>query len=133
MARRSRSTETDTDMELNMTPMLDVVFILLIFFIVTSVFVKQTGVDPFEPQVVNQEQWDPGILIAVNAEDEIWIDKVPYRVNQIRPVIQSLRDSTPGAKAIITGDQEASVGVVMSVQEILTDLGVETRVATDLK
>lgn len=55
MARRSRIQMDDEDTELNMTPMLDVVFILLIFFIVTSVFVKTPGIEPSKPEAVTSK------------------------------------------------------------------------------
>ena len=131
MARRGRTVIPDEDTELNMTPMLDVVFILLIFFIVTSVFVKTPGIDPFEPESTQDEEWKPTILVAINAQNEIWIDKRPYDVGEIRPVILSIRDESPKAEAIIKADQDSEVGVVMSVQELMQDLGINTRVGTE--
>lgn len=132
MARRSRVMEQDNDMELNMTPMLDVVFILLIFFIVTSVFVKTPGVDVFKPPAQTTEAWSPGILIAINGDNEIWVDKSPYTINDVRPVILAIRDENPKATAIIQADSEADVGTVMGLQELMTDLNIDTRVATEL-
>lgn len=132
MARRSRVMEQDNDMELNMTPMLDVVFILLIFFIVTSVFVKTPGVDVFKPPAQTTEAWAPGILIAINGDNEIWVDKSPYTINDVRPVILAIRDENPKATAIIQADSEADVGTVMGLQELMTDLNIDTRVATEL-
>ena len=85
MARRRNNNIEDDDTELNMTPMLDVVFILLIFFIVTSVFVKTPGIDPFKPEADTTRTWAPGILIAINANNEVWIDKRPYDLDEIRP------------------------------------------------
>lgn len=131
MARRSRTTIPDEDTELNMTPMLDVVFILLIFFIVTSVFVKTPGVDPSQPEATLDADWSPTILVAVNAENEVWIDKRPYAINEIRPIIMSIRDESPKAQAIIKADKDAEVGIVMSVQELMQDLGITTRVGTE--
>ncbi len=131
MARRSRIEIDSEDTELNMTPMLDVVFILLIFFIVTSVFVKTPGIDPVRPETVTEKDWTPGILIAVNGEDEVWVDKQPYSINEVRPVILAIRDENPKADAIIIGDREAHVGTVMAVQELLTELGINTRISTD--
>jgi len=131
MARRSRIQMDDEDTELNMTPMLDVVFILLIFFIVTSVFVKTPGIEPNKPEAVTQKEWKPSILIAVNAANEIWIDKRPYDVDEIRPLIMSMQAENPKAEAIINADKDAEVGVVMSVQEMMQDLGIVTRVGTD--
>lgn len=131
MARRSRIQMDDEDTELNMTPMLDVVFILLIFFIVTSVFVKTPGIEPNKPAAVTQQEWKPSILIAVNAANEIWIDKRPYDVGEIRPLIMSMQAENPKAEAIINADKDAEVGVVMSVQEMMQDLGIVTRVGTE--
>ena len=131
MARRSRTSIPEEDTELNMTPMLDVVFILLIFFIVTSVFVKTPGIDPFKPVAETKKDWKPSILIAVNSANEIWIDKQPYDLEEIRPIILSMRDENPKAEAIINADKDSEVGVVMSVQELMQDLKINTRVGTE--
>jgi len=131
MARRSRTQVESEDTELNMTPMLDVVFILLIFFIVTSVFVKTPGVDPSKPVADTDKPWNPTILIAVNSQNEVWIDKRPYDIDEIRPVIMAMRDESPKAEAIIQGDKDAEVGIVMDVQEMMQDLGITTRVSTE--
>ena len=98
MARRSRIAVEDDDTELNMTPMLDVVFILLIFFIVTSVFVKMPGVDPNEPMAVTSKDWKPSILVAVNDANEIWIDKQVYDLDEVSPIVRALRDENPKAQ-----------------------------------
>lgn len=131
MGRRSRVNVQEEETELNMTPMLDVVFILLIFFIVTSVFVKTPGQDPVKPIAETDTKWDPSILIAVNSLNEVWIDKRPYDVSEVRPILLSMRDENPKAQAIIIGDREAEAGVVMEVQEIMQDLNIVTRVSTE--
>ena len=130
MGRRRSTIVQEEDTELNMTPMLDVVFILLIFFIVTSVFVKTPGIDPFKPEADTTKAWAPSILIAVDSANEVWIDKRPYDLDEIRPVILSMRDENPKAEAIINADKDSEVGVVMSVQELMQDLGITTRVGT---
>lgn len=130
MSRRSRVRMNDEDTELNMTPMLDVVFILLIFFIVTSVFVKTPGIEPAKPLAETDKPWNPTIMIAVNDLNEVWIDKRPYDVSEIRPVIQSMKDENSQAQAIIIGDKDAQVGVVMRVQEMMQDMDITTRVST---
>lgn len=131
MARRSRVAVEAEDTELNMTPMLDVVFILLIFFIVTSVFVKTPGIEPVMAEAVTAEALPPGIIVAVSRDNEIWIDKMPYDISEIRPVILALRDENPKAGGIIQGDAESQAGIVNQVQELMTDLGIDTRVATE--
>jgi biopolymer transport protein ExbD len=131
MARRSRTVIEDEGTELNMTPMLDVVFILLIFFIVTSVFVKTPGLEPLEPEAVTDVEWNPTILVAIDSASNVWIDKRPYKIEEIRPVLTALRDETPKANAIIQADRDADVGTVMGVQELFQDLGVTTLVGTE--
>lgn len=131
MARRSRIQIEDEGTELNMTPMLDVVFILLIFFIVTSVFVKQPGIDISKPNAIERVDDRPTILIAVNPNDEVWIDKTPYDVSEIRPIVLAMRDENPKATAIILGDAKADAGIVMKVQELMQDLDITTRVSVE--
>ncbi|WP_394694152.1 ExbD/TolR family protein [Hyphobacterium sp.] len=126
MARRgSRVQKDEEDVELNMTPMLDVVFILLIFFIVTAVFVKEPGVDVFRPDVDQSEQMKPTLLVAVTSADEIWINRDVYEITQVRGVLEQLLSENPRAEAMIQGDQDAPIGTVLDIQEILTELGVE--------
>jgi biopolymer transport protein ExbD len=126
MARRqSRVLQDDAEVELDMTPMLDVVFILLIFFIVTAVFVKEPGIDPLRPEAVTQERVRPTILVAVSADDEIYIDGRVYELSQIRNVLEQLLAQNPRADAMIQGDDEAPAGTVLDVQEVLQDLEVE--------
>ncbi len=131
MSRRSRTIVQEEDAELNMTPMLDVVFILLIFFIVTSVFVKTPGIDPFKPEAETAKSWQPGILIAINAQNEVWIDKRPYDISEVRPVITAMRDENPKAQAIIIADKDAEVGTSMALQNMMQDLSITTRVSTE--
>ena len=130
MSRRRRIDIQEEDTELNMTPMLDVVFILLIFFIVTTVFVKQPGIDPEKPFASEDKPWSPTILVGVNDIDEVWIADQPYEVEEIRTVLQTMKDETPEATAIIQADAESSAGVVGDIQLIMQDLDIQTRVST---
>ena len=132
MARRqSRVAQDDEDVELDMTPMLDVVFILLIFFIVTAVFVKEPGVDVFRPEAVTQERERPTILVAVTPEDEIYVDGNVYELSQLRNVLEQLQQENPRAEAMIQGDAEAPAGTVLDVQELLQDMEIEVKVSTE--
>jgi len=131
MARRASRVNTDEEeVELNMTPMLDVVFILLIFFIVTSVFVKEPGVDVTRPDAVTTERERPSILIAVTSSDEVWINRRVYDINGVRGAVEQLIEENPRAEAMIQGDAEASSGLVFEVQSILGDMGVPVNIST---
>jgi len=132
MARRGSRVQADEeDAELNMTPMLDVVFILLIFFIVTAVFVKEPGVDVFRPDVSLSDSEKPTLLVAVTATDEIWINRNPYEITQVRGVLEQLLSENPRAEAMIQGDENAPIGTVLDVQEIMMNLGIETITISD--
>ena len=132
MARRnSRVMSDEEEVELDMTPMLDVVFILLIFFIVTAVFVKEPGELVERPDTEVPERMKPTLLVAVSSEDEIWIDGNVYEFRSVRPVIEQLLEENPRAEAMIQGDAEAPIGTVLDIQELLMELGVEVLISTD--
>ena len=131
MARRgSRIQNDEEDVELNMTPMLDVVFILLIFFIVTSVFIKEPGVDTTRPDAVTEEGENPSMLVAVTADNEIWVNRRVYEMNELRGVIEQLLQENPLGKAMIQGDEGANIGLILDVQELLSEMEVEVKIST---
>ncbi len=127
MARRSLSTRENDEVELNMTPMLDVVFILLIFFIVVSVFVKEPGIAVDRPEVTSLAKVKPTILVAISADDEIWIDKRLVPPEELRPVLLALRAENPKADAIVQGDATARFEVVFEVMQTLQEIGIENQ------
>ncbi|MEQ8406480.1 MAG: biopolymer transporter ExbD [Oceanicaulis sp.] len=132
MARRqSRVLNDEEDVELDMTPMLDVVFILLIFFIVTAVFVKEPGAEIVRPETVTQVRERPTILVAVNSEGEIYVDGDVYEQNQLRSILEQLREANPRAEAMIQGDNEAPAGTVLDVQELLIDMEIPVTISTE--
>jgi len=81
----------EEDNEINLTPMLDVVFIMLIFFIVTASFIKEAGIQVERPDAPTAEkQEDAAILIAISANDEIWIDRKEMDPRAVRGMIERL-------------------------------------------
>jgi len=131
MARRASRVNTDEEeVELNMTPMLDVVFILLIFFIVTSVFIKEPGVDTTRPDAVTEGRENPSMLVAVTADNEIWVNRRVYEMNELRGVIEQLLQENPLGKAMIQGDEGANIGLILDVQELLSEMEVEVKIST---
>lgn len=131
MARRGSRVQTDDeDVELNMTPMLDVVFILLIFFIVTSVFIKEPGVDTIRPDAVTEDDENPSMLVAVTADNEIWVNRRVYEMNELRGVIEQLLQENPKGRAMIQGDEGANIGLILDVQELLMEMEVDVKIST---
>jgi len=131
MARRvSRVSTGDEEVELNMTPMLDVVFILLIFFIVTSVFIKEPGVSVIRPDAMTEERETPSMLVAVTDTNEIWVNRRSYEMAELRGVIEQLLLENPKGEAMIQGDESANIGVILDVQDLLTEMGVDVKIST---
>ena len=105
--RRSRQDEED---QVNLTPMLDVVFIMLIFFIVTATFVKETGVEVNRPQANTAEQKNnPSVLIAIRDDNSIWIDQRRVDIRSVRANVERLHAENPEGGVVIQADELASV------------------------
>lgn len=127
MARRPlRAPTSDGDDDVNVTPLLDIVFIMLIFFIVTSTFIKEPGVEITRPQVETQiEQKRVAILIAINSEDEIWINKDQVELAEVRFAIQELRKETPNGTTVLQADEGSKSRMLIEVLQQIKDAGID--------
>jgi biopolymer transport protein ExbD len=113
------------DAAVDMTPMLDVVFIMLIFFIVTASFVKEAGVDVSRPNAQTAEQQSRGnILIAIRPNGEIWIDRRPVDVRALRANVERLRAENPEGTVVILADKESQTGLLVEVMDQVRLAGV---------
>ena len=111
--------------EINLTPMLDVVFIMLIFFIVTASFIKEAGIDVDRPDAPTAEsQDDAAILIAISAGDEIWIDRRQTEPNAVRGMIERLHAENPKGSIVIQADEESTNEMLVIVMEAAKQAGV---------
>lgn len=123
----SQDALAEEESEINLTPMLDVVFIMLIFFIVTAVFVKDPGVEVERPIARTWELAGAGaIYVAITPQDEIWIDKKVVDVSEARFAIERLHDETPEAGLIVQADAEARNELVIKVMDAAKAAGVTT-------
>jgi biopolymer transport protein ExbD len=130
-ARRHDRREAEQGVDL--TPMLDIVFILLIFFIVTTSFVREAGVEVNRPQAASaQKQAATSIYVAVTPEGEIWVDRRPVRLAGLRAAVARIRLENPEATGVIQADADARHGLVVAVMDELRLAGVrEIAVAAD--
>jgi biopolymer transport protein ExbD len=111
--------------EINLTPMLDVVFIMLIFFIVTATFIKEAGIQVERPDTITADtQDDASILIAISATDEIWIDRKQRSPQEIRGVIERLHIENPKGSIVIQADEESTNEKLVLVLEAAKAAGV---------
>lgn len=122
MARRKRAPAggDSSDDDINLTPMLDVVFILLIFFIVTAQFIREPGVKVERQDVENLKKQSPlGILIAVDDESNIWMNKNQLTLQEVGFTIRELRDANPKGKLVIQVDKDSDAGVMIDLVEVV--------------
>jgi biopolymer transport protein ExbD len=99
-----------------MTPMLDIVFIMLIFFIVTSSFIKESGIDVSSPSASTAERKERGnILIAISAEGEVWIDKRNVDIRAVRSNVERLHAENPEGSVVIQADKDSKNGLLIQV------------------
>ncbi|MCP4550194.1 MAG: biopolymer transporter ExbD [bacterium] len=106
------------ELEINITPMLDVVFIMLIFFIVTASFVKESGIDVNKPDgqtAMTKEM--ANILIAIDADGAIWIDRRQIDPRAVRANIERLHAENPQGTVVIQADENARTGVLVGVMD----------------
>ena len=107
---RRRNRRKSEEQGLDLTPMMDIVFIMLIFFIVTTSFVKETGVDVNRPNAETAERDEKGnILVAITQNNEIWIDKRRIDLKAVRANIERLKIEYPEGSVIIQADKEATI------------------------
>ena len=123
MARKVREAAGSAEDDVNLTPMLDVVFILLIFFIVTAQFIREPGVEIDRIEVNNKERQNPlGILIAIDSNSEIYMNKqvVPLSEGGFR--IRELREDNPKGRLVVQADAEAQAGVLIDLMEVVNEV-----------
>jgi len=124
VARRHRS--KDEGAEINITPMLDIVFIMLIFFIVTTSFVKESGIDVNRPSAQTAERKERGnIIIAINANGEIWMDKRKIELRSVRANVERMHAENPEGSVVVLADKAAKTGDLVEVMDQVRLAGIQ--------
>jgi biopolymer transport protein ExbD len=124
MALRNRSREGDEE-GIDLTPMLDVVFIMLIFFIVTASFTKETGIDVNRPSAATAEVKEQGnILVAITSEGDVWIDKRRVDPRALQANIERLYAENPQGSVVIQADTDSRNGLLVQVMDAARAAGV---------
>ena len=129
----NRFSRSEDDSDINLTPMLDVVFIMLIFFIVTATFIKQSGIEVTRPEARTAEQKPTvSVLIAIGENGEIWIDKQKVDVTAVRAHIERLHSENPKGGLVVQADKAAKSEKLMAVLSAARAAGLtEIAIATD--
>jgi biopolymer transport protein ExbD len=123
MARRHAHTD---DAEINITPMLDIVFIMLIFFIVTTSFTKETGATITKPIADQAIALRNGtILIGIKSNDDIWMSKRLIELREVRSMVEQAKAENPKGSVVIVADQDSRIGTVTQVMDQVKLAGVQ--------
>ncbi|GHA12340.1 biopolymer transporter ExbD [Arenicella chitinivorans] len=123
--RRGIRNRQEEDAKIDITPMLDVVFIMLIFFIVTASFIKQSGATITKPEAVNAVKHPKAsILLAIDENNDIWLDKRVIDPRAIKANIARMRAETPDGEVIVQADIESNAETLMKVVDALKEAGI---------
>ena len=122
---RRKRVELEEDADIDITPMLDLVFIMLIFFIVTATFVKESGIDVTRPDAETAvKQNRVAILIAIRDNNEIWINRRKIDLASVRANVEKLHAENPQGGAVIQADRQAETGVLVEIMDQVRLAGV---------
>lgn len=135
MRRNNRTAAAEDEAQIDLTPMLDVVFIMLIFFIVTASFIKEAGVEVNRPEASTSDpKENVNILVAITATNEIWMDGRRIDVRAVRANIERLHAENPKGAVVIQADNESNTETVAGVLDAAREAGVyDVSLATDPK
>jgi biopolymer transport protein ExbD len=120
-----QSNNEEEESSVDITPMLDVVFIMLIFFIVTATFVKESGIDVDKPSAATAiVQEKASILVAIDANNEIWINRRQVDLRSVRSIIERLHAENPKGTVVIQADRESINDTLVQVMDASRRAGV---------
>lgn len=125
MSRRSNRSNNEQTADIDMTPMLDIVFIMLIFFIVTTSFVKESGIDVNRPTAQTATRKEKGnIIVAIKPNGDVWIDKRLVDIRAVRANVSRLHAEQPLGSVVIAADKETKVKVLTQVMDQIRLAGI---------
>ena len=102
--------------EINMTPLIDMVFILLIFFIVTTSFVREAGVDVQRPSAQTaQTKEKANVILGLTSEGRVFVEGRPLDIRSVRAYMERFLAETPDGSVVIVADKEAMTGNTVQV------------------
>ena len=128
MARKVRAREAE-EQALDLTPMLDVTFILLIFFIVTAQFIKLPGVDISRTDAENDNNIAPlGIIIAIDENSDVFVAREKLELNELEFTIRELREGNSKGEIVLQVDNASEAGVLDTVMQAIVSADPESAV-----
>ena len=126
MRKRLSTSSNHEESQIELTPMLDVVFIMLIFFIVTTSFVKESGIEVSRPQAASaKKQKRASIFIAIDSKGQVWLNKRMLDVDAVRANIEKLHAESPEGAVVIQADKKSETGILIKVMDQIRLAGVQ--------
>ncbi|QKK01700.1 MAG: biopolymer transporter ExbD [Pseudomonadota bacterium] len=121
----ARQHATKDEPEINITPMLDIVFIMLIFFIVTTSFIRETGVEVNKPTALTAEPRPQGnVLIAIRDNDEIWMNRQNIELHEVKTQVERARAENPESAVVLIADRGSRTGMLVEVMDQVQAAGI---------
>ncbi|SFH78978.1 ExbD/TolR family protein [Modicisalibacter xianhensis] len=122
--RRRRMQGDGEAAEINLTPMLDVVFIMLIFFIVTTSFVKESGIEIDRPESsAASPRPDAQVMVAISHEGSVWVDGKPVDTHRVGPAVAGMVSAE--GSVVIQADRNSTTGLLVEVMDRIREAGVD--------
>ncbi|GLK50649.1 MAG: energy transducer TonB [Oceanicaulis sp.] len=124
---RRRSKHHDDQAEVNMTPMLDIVFILLIFFIVTATFLSEEGLDmrpPPDSDTPPDDTAPPPIVVQVDDDNNIFVNRTRTDVDRVLSAVNRFRAEEPNSAVLLEVQDEADHGIIVQIWDEMGANGV---------
>ena len=126
MRSRRHADASGDEHGIDLAPMLDFVLNLLIFFIITTSFVRETGITVNREEAVTASHDDSGnILIAIRPNGEVWMDRRQVDLREVRPLIERLHIERPEDTVVVIADKAASSGLLAKVMDEVTLGGIK--------
>ena len=123
---RRRRIRPHDESQIDLTPMLDVVFIMLIFFIVTATFISESGVEFSRPEAATAQQQNTAkIMVGIDASNDIWIGRRRVALAAVRLRVERLRMENPQSGAVIQADKSTDTGILVKVMDQIRLAGVD--------
>jgi len=124
--RRSYTESEYQPVYINVIPLIDVMFFLVLFFVATSSFIRETGVDVNRPAAKSAELQEKGnIIISVTKNGEIWVDRRKVDIRALRANVERMYAENPGSSVIIAADEEAQTGLLVAALDEARLAGVQ--------
>ena len=127
MRPRRHAEDTGGHTGIDLAPMLDFVLNLLIFFIITTSFIKESGTQVNRPEALTAEYKRTGnILVAIRPNGDIWLDRKQVDLRDVRNIIERMHNERPEDTVVIIADKDSQTGVLTQVMDQVRSAGIQT-------